>query len=1385
MLNTELLKRLMKGDPRVPELVLLVKLWAKRRGVADASNATLSSYTWTLLVINFCQAEGLLRPGEPPRPQATKPLSATQLMIKFFAFYGGGKLNGSGVGFNKNWISIGWFGSGGEACSPEQSSAPCWRMCISDPIESGRDLGRPVHAAAGMVFILNELHRAWRIIHDHCISLPSASSVDTGPADRCFDDLFYLNADVPIFPRLCFFCVAADHTSEQCARARCGICGGAGHLSLHCTRDLCHRCQGGHKTKDCPKKSMLGSSSKTYADALARQDISVDKLAFFVGQGDNTSTFVENFLSWEVKEFTNEALLQDTLVEIPNVFETAHNFYSVFLPCLLEEFRANLESAVTKKLEEVRQVQANFLLKDGRAIFLNVHAEGNYSEISSTMPSVGLFVEKCPAPQGLTLAKILTLNHVLVDISFQLDRKDERNDVHYRGLAETDVLFIYTLPSTRQAARLEAVNGEGWMLLLLNVGTTAPTRVHRALLREGQPALLSGILRGAATTQQQFFPEHGNAEAGQANGGSNESLSDLNESQRRAVSRVLDLEKSVPIQLIKGPPGTYGPKKYVVCKFNLPSCTFDFYMAYVGTGKTKSVVALLLCLAARQKRVHVAAPTNVAVTELARRTLATVQCTTAPVMPAATAPTGTENTPAEPPFSSLPLSRLLLVGSGARLKLGPDDPLCAIWLDARLERLTRALSVLPKLCCDLSNIMRSTIGIGVLKKTAESKKLAVGAVMLGLVCDLQLLALSLIDEAPPFCWWGLRAVAISELRALFSDLVVVSESDFEMWLLLHLQNLETESAGRRPALSTTCLSANGFDIGAKCHRISALLSTLQIKIKINNLKFLVMEEALLIFSTVNAGGREIFDHVRIDVAVIDEATQLVQAEMAIVLQENLTSLVLVGDDKQLPATVISPNALRMKYDVSLFSRLLGLGYPSSLLETQYRMHPAISRWPRVQFYEGKVVDGENVKSEAYNKSWHNEFPPLSVYDVSVGKEESNAFGSKFNVTEVMVVTQILRSIKRAVAKLSVGIVSPYEEQVNRLLHLEGGSATAATGVTCRVCTIDGYQGQESDIIIFSAVRSNNKRKIGFLEDLRRLNVALTRARFCLIIVCNVATVSNNETWADLIDHVRTHNSMFNAQNCYVIKKCEKTHQLTKDRMLQISASGGSAFEDAPWHVTVADEFRTTISKLDSGSSIAVIEKVLKLAHGEWPAHELRSSQVSDKFRDIVHTYRLAKIWVVWSVDVQISTCTQCIKVWDAVSEVRIKQVIRRLEGVLKTFSDGYIQRCAQKDLRRDTSKYMPHSWTHDKNFLFYKVAVVSGKTGSSICNVNEVELERSSVAASAALTKFYPLSSHIARLLLFADRLKDIELPFEMSSEEEDIVRFSGSQLIIGRSGTG
>jgi senataxin len=198
------------------------------------------------------------------------------------------------------------------------------------------------------------------------------------------------------------------------------------------------------------------------------------------------------------------------------------------------------------------------------------------------------------------------------------------------------------------------------------------------------------------------------------------------------------------------------------------------------------------------------------------------------------------------------------------------------------------------------------------------------------------------------------------------------------------------------------------------------------------------------------------------------------------------------------------------------------------------MHPAISRWPSSQFYEGRIRDGENVLSEEYIKDWHSIFPPFSVYNLSAGKDEVDENGSKFNNGEATLCRLLVNKMKTLKTKLTVGIISPYKAQIQKLVHLE--TSNEADGLTVRVCTIDSFQGQECDIILFTCVRSNRRGSIGFLKDPRRLNVAITRAKFALVLVCSVATVSSDPLWAGLLGHAHNVACILHEGNSPLIKR---------------------------------------------------------------------------------------------------------------------------------------------------------------------------------------------------------------------------------------------------------
>ena len=767
------------------------------------------------------------------------------------------------------------------------------------------------------------------------------------------------------------------------------------------------------------------------------------------------------------------------------------------------------------------------------------------------------------------------------------------------------------------------------------------------------------------------------------------------------------------------------------------------WVGNVGTGKTKTIVALLRTLTAQGLMVHATAPTNVAVCEIARRTLSSF------------------DDKASDYLQPLRLSNLLLIGNKSRLKIEDGDPLNTIFLESRIERLAKAIGNLPVVLDSFSRWTSVQQVVPDDENGSADVKMDVVNAFKSKINDFEIILQVFDKEAPCNMRRTLSESKLLSLNQAYDSLRMESDSCLLEWLL---SNVEEKRKNR--AIMLSCSTIRSF-----FQSLYSSISTL----RVDQLKEMVIKEASLIYSTVNGGGRKVFDLVFFDVCVVDEATQLVEAELAIVLREQLRCLVLVGDEKQLPSTVISSVASKLGYGESLFDRLLKLKFPYSILNTQYRMHPKISEFPRLQFYDSRVINGDNVMSPDYEKSWHHFLPPLSIYDVRFGNEEADLFGSKYNETEAMIVRQISGVIRQnIVGPVSVSILSPYAAQVARLSHLEN---SVVKDMHVRVCTIDGFQGQESDIIIFSAVRSNKKNKIGFLSDLRRLNVAITRARFSLIIVCNVNTVSENTTWDALISHATEVGAMRTFKDCDIIQRSRQVFLNSVNRLKSILEGNDEVFESAPWQVVFTGDFRAKICKSDTDTQKAIMRKIIALAHGEWPKFEFINRDVDEDFQEVIHVYRMSQLKLIWSVDVA-SNCTQYLKVWDIVSnESNSMKTIRRVTSVLNTYSPEYIDRCSAKQ-KNSENKFKPQLWKKDENFVWHKPKKRQ--------TVGEVDLERSSVSNSAVLTKFYPLNSGIARLLMMeSEKQRDMELPFEMSEEEESIVRHVGSMLVLGRSGTG
>ncbi|RLN80507.1 hypothetical protein BBJ28_00010096, partial [Nothophytophthora sp. Chile5] len=291
----------------------------------------------------------------------------------------------------------------------------------------------------------------------------------------------------------------------------------------------------------------------------------------------------------------------------------------------------------------------------------------------------------------------------------------------------------------------------------------------------------------------------------------------------------------------------------------------------------------------------------------------------------------------------------------------------------------------------------------------------------------------------------------------------------------------------------------------------------------------ILSKASIIACTLSKAGGGDFSELKrgFDALIIDEAAQAVELSTLVPIRERVARVVLVGDPKQLPATVKSVVAANARYDRSLFERIAESGVAPSMLRVQYRMHPFLREFPSKRFYGGMLTDGPSVMERVQKVCpavyAHTSFQPFLLYDIENSREE-DMNGSKYNRTEAAFCVSLCQTMFETCAdvrknKWNVGFVSPYKEQV-RVLRQEITRSGIPSNVSVEVNTVDGFQGREKDVIVFSCVRASRRGGIGFLRDIRRLNVAITRARFCLYVVGNVNTLVRDETWAALVKSAR-------------------------------------------------------------------------------------------------------------------------------------------------------------------------------------------------------------------------------------------------------------------------
>ncbi len=313
----------------------------------------------------------------------------------------------------------------------------------------------------------------------------------------------------------------------------------------------------------------------------------------------------------------------------------------------------------------------------------------------------------------------------------------------------------------------------------------------------------------------------------------------------------------------------------------------------------------------------------------------------------------------------------------------------------------------------------------------------------------------------------------------------------------------------------------GDNFHQKKDRLQARATELELRIQTQ-----LFGEARVIACTLAGSANRILDGQKYATLFIDEAAQALEAACWIAIRK-ATRVVFAGDHCQLPPTVKSIAAMKGGLAKTLMERIVE-NKPEvvTLLRVQYRMHEDIMRFSSDYFYGGMVETAPQVKHRSILE-YDNPMMWVDTAGLDCKEEFVGETFGRINKAEANLTLETLTLYLKKIGKerileerIDVGVISPYRAQVQHLRRLIAKSGDLKPfRHLISVNTVDGFQGQERDIIIISLVRANEEGQIGFLRDLRRMNVAITRARMKLIILGDSGTLTRHPFYKRLYNHV--------------------------------------------------------------------------------------------------------------------------------------------------------------------------------------------------------------------------------------------------------------------------
>lgn len=279
----------------------------------------------------------------------------------------------------------------------------------------------------------------------------------------------------------------------------------------------------------------------------------------------------------------------------------------------------------------------------------------------------------------------------------------------------------------------------------------------------------------------------------------------------------------------------------------------------------------------------------------------------------------------------------------------------------------------------------------------------------------------------------------------------------------------------------------------------------------------IIQQAQVITTTLIGCSNRILDKMHFNTCIIDEASQALEPECwNAILKAN--RVILAGDHKQLPPTVKSQEAMKLGLETTVLDVLSDSIPYTSLLNTQYRMHDLILSFSNKKFYKNALLSHASVGKHTLR----NDQQPLVYIDTAgAGFEEKFNPNQKSysNPGEYFIIREHILLHKENLLGCAIGIISPYNEQV-RYLRQEIAEDVDLKMLDIEINSIDGFQGQEKEVIYISLVRSNDNGDIGFVKDERRLNVAMTRAMKKLVIIGDSSTLGQHKLYEELLTFVQ-------------------------------------------------------------------------------------------------------------------------------------------------------------------------------------------------------------------------------------------------------------------------